>query len=1174
MNTRTAWHIARWGMVPLCLAAMMIAGSAWAQVNPYPVDATFGVNLSWDDDLDNPQNREPAVATDGQGTWVVAWGQGAATGGRDVVTRTSTDNGATWGPEVVAVDFSARDAAWTQTKNSGQVHVAYSDGRWMVTWMARTFFANYTDPLDTGTFIDDGNMRNIGAVYSDDNGATWSAPVNVTGNKTVATNEQWPSVLGIGSDVWMITWISSYQPVGGSNDARYAISTDNGATWSDPANIMPDAENTVTDNPRAEIAMGNGKIMAAWWVDDGSTQYTVTRVYDIATQAWGSVVTLPFAGGIARDPGVAYDSAADIWVVTVSDTQDVFSSSSSDGGATWSAPVRVSHSTGSGAYTLFTTLQYWDGGGATTVGMGLGGALACIWASEADYLGAQTGDRDIFAAFSRDGGASWSDAVVVNSYAAGDVASDREPRLAFGGDGKALAIWYNQNAAVGLPGSSTDRNIYASWIPYGLDDDADGIINGIEGTVESLVGEGPDYLNPDTDADADGLTDWEETNNHGTDPMNPDTDGDGLSDADEVLIHGTDPLDADTDGDGLSDADEINVHGTDPLDPDTDGDGYSDGQEVLMGTDPLDPNDPGVPSGELLSGTGNMNINAYTDDVVDREPFIATDGAGTWISVWSEQVTNGVNRRRKVSRTSTDNGATWGPEVTIFDRGTTTQNSGQITVDYTNGTWVATWMTRSTARGINSREIMVARSTDNGASWTDATEVEAYINFDFGGLQSNWPRVAGMAGASVAENTWVVVWNSNKDYDLGLSETLGTDRDQFYVYSTDNGVTWSTILPLNNDMLGTVANDTMVSVASGNGIFMAVGDTAQDYSGDSGTDADIVCYTTADPTAGWSAPVYVNTGFASDTVADMRPSVAYNEASGLWMVSWDTSDAIYTATSADNGATWSAPVLVSHQFPTGTANNTIWSWLGAWDGGAATTPGTGLGGAWVCAWTSEADVLGTGADRDIFAAFSTDNGATWGDAFIMNEYATSDSASDRELSAAFGQDGKAIVVWYNQTAVAVMPGSGNDLDIWYAAVNYGADDDNDGVMNGLEGDGESIPGGGPDFLNPNTDYDGDGLSDVAETGLHGTDPLNSDSDGDGLSDGEEVNIHGTDPLDADTDGDGFTDGHEVQVGSDPLDPASTPQTILPPAASQIPVAAWPAGIALLALGALLARRRK
>ncbi|MEK7531627.1 MAG: Ig-like domain-containing protein [Patescibacteria group bacterium] len=44
----------------------------------------------------------------------------------------------------------------------------------------------------------------------------------------------------------------------------------------------------------------------------------------------------------------------------------------------------------------------------------------------------------------------------------------------------------------------------------------------------------------------------------------------------------------DSDKDAVSDFDEVNLYGTDPLVADTDKDGYNDGQEVLHGFDPLD----------------------------------------------------------------------------------------------------------------------------------------------------------------------------------------------------------------------------------------------------------------------------------------------------------------------------------------------------------------------------------------------------------------------------------------------------------------------------------------------------------------------------------------------------------------------------------------------------------
>lgn len=115
------------------------------------------------------------------------------------------------------------------------------------------------------------------------------------------------------------------------------------------------------------------------------------------------------------------------------------------------------------------------------------------------------------------------------------------------------------------------------------DDDGDGLTNAEEAAL------GTDPNNPDTDDD--GISDGDEVNVYGTDPLNLDSDGDILYDGGE-LVYGTGLLNPDTDGDGLLDGEEVYFYGTDPLNPDTDGDGVPDGVEVRNGTDPLRPPAP------------------------------------------------------------------------------------------------------------------------------------------------------------------------------------------------------------------------------------------------------------------------------------------------------------------------------------------------------------------------------------------------------------------------------------------------------------------------------------------------------------------------------------------------------------------------------------------------------
>ena len=145
--------------------------------------------------------------------------------------------------------------------------------------------------------------------------------------------------------------------------------------------------------------------------------------------------------------------------------------------------------------------------------------------------------------------------------------------------------------------SDGDEVLVFETDPLNPDTDGDGLDDGEE--VNDYM---TDPLVPDTDGG--GVDDGDEIDN-GTDPLDPsddildapDTDGDGLDDDEEDAL-GTDPNNPDTDGDGLSDGDEVNEYGTDPLLADTDGGGVDDGDELDAGTDPLDPDD------DMVAGTG------------------------------------------------------------------------------------------------------------------------------------------------------------------------------------------------------------------------------------------------------------------------------------------------------------------------------------------------------------------------------------------------------------------------------------------------------------------------------------------------------------------------------------------------------------------------------------------
>ena len=167
----------------------------------------------------------------------------------------------------------------------------------------------------------------------------------------------------------------------------------------------------------------------------------------------------------------------------------------------------------------------------------------------------------------------------------------------------------------------TEDGIVCTW----LDSDNDGLADFVEEAY------GTDTENPDTDGD--GLTDYEEIFITGTNPLKydtdengvndaeDDTDGDGLSNKEELSL-GTSVSSADTDEDGLSDYDEIYVYGTDPLKADSDGDKLNDGEEISIGLNPNNPETFGVPDAEYkVEQTISADSEVMSEVNTEESPY-------------------------------------------------------------------------------------------------------------------------------------------------------------------------------------------------------------------------------------------------------------------------------------------------------------------------------------------------------------------------------------------------------------------------------------------------------------------------------------------------------------------------------------------------------------------------
>jgi cysteine-rich repeat protein len=287
--------------------------------------------------------------------------------------------------------------------------------------------------------------------------------------------------------------------------------------------------------------------------------------------------------------------------------------------------------------------------------------------------------------------------------------------------------------------------------------------------------------------------------------------------------------------------------------------------------------------------------------VANSGPQVATDRAGTWVTVWEGAAGLVVAR-------STDNGQTWTAPVTLG----ASQGPAQVATDGV-GHWVVMW----SAIGSRSNpllqtpsapgDILIAHSADNGVTWTDPTPLDA----SGAAKGSNGHVATDRAGA------WVAVWDT-APYGPFAGPNVG---DVWFARSTDAGATWTIPALLSADP-GTVKDDMprLATDAKGNWIvaWRAIHLSQSDLP--VMTDLDILAVRSSDNGLTWTTPAWLNTTAATDRIdqQDDSPSLA-TDGSGVWLATWDWYEIVdgqmhlhaLVAQSTDNGTSWTPPALIN-----------------------------------------------------------------------------------------------------------------------------------------------------------------------------------------------------------------------------------------------------------------------
>lgn len=319
-----------------------------------------------------------------------------------VVVSRSTDTGATW--SAPAVVFQSN----TTTVMPDKEWIAVNDyagspnaGRLVVTWTNFTATSNGTSTGD-----------NIRASISDDRGATWSGPIDITPAGSLNQGSQ-PVFLPDGSLVVVyVTFANANTTTQFSIQAKR--SADGGRTYSPAATIVasvtgwddPDLRDGVF-LPSATVARSTGDVFVTFTgVVYGTPRVLVTKSSDKGT-TWTVPVVVSDNPAVGADPGSsvvnpAITATPDGTAVSVvfmdkrnaTDTRDfidVYAAQSFDGGVTWQPNVRLTEMSSDIRYAPQTTRGFMLGD-YLGVAPALGADEPCV----AIWCDTRTGDSDPF----------------------------------------------------------------------------------------------------------------------------------------------------------------------------------------------------------------------------------------------------------------------------------------------------------------------------------------------------------------------------------------------------------------------------------------------------------------------------------------------------------------------------------------------------------------------------------------------------------------------------------------------------------------------------------------------------------------------------------------------------------------------------------------------------------
>jgi hypothetical protein len=300
---------------------------------------------------------------------------------------------------------------WSEQQMTSSYGV-WGDPTFDVDTQGNFYYFHLSNPA-SGNWID-----RIVCQKSTDNGNNWSSGTYTGLNGTKAQDKQWSIIDRTNNNIYL-TW-TQFDNYGSSNPNDKSIilfskSTDGGQTWSTPKKINSVDGNCIDEDDTVEGAVPavgpNGEIYVAWAgpnglvfnrsLDQGETWLANEIAIDPMPTGWDySIPGISRANGLpitkcdlsgGPNHGTIYVNWSD--QRNGANDTDVFMSKSTDGGDTWSAPIRVNDDP-AGKQQFFTWMDIDQ----------TNGNLFFVFYDRREYSGGNM--TDVYIAYSDDGGAT------------------------------------------------------------------------------------------------------------------------------------------------------------------------------------------------------------------------------------------------------------------------------------------------------------------------------------------------------------------------------------------------------------------------------------------------------------------------------------------------------------------------------------------------------------------------------------------------------------------------------------------------------------------------------------------------------------------------------------------------------------------------------------------------